>query len=304
MATRQRTNRRALIRTRETIKFYAFISPWLIGVLVFVIGPMLYSLWLSFTDASMGVDGQFIGLGNYIEMFTRDRRFMKSILNTAYFSFVSIPAGLLLAFILACLLNLKIKGLGIFRTIFYMPTVVSGVAITLLWAWMYNPDYGLINQLLSLLGIQGPRWLSDTSWAMPAVIIMSLWNVGGSMLIFLAGLQDEPAELYESAEIDGAGWWKRTTSITVPMITPVIFFNLIMGIINGFQVFSQIYILTSGFNSSIGGPRDSTYVYVLNIFQQAFRYMRMGYGCALAWVLFLIILGFSAMVIVSWKRWV
>jgi multiple sugar transport system permease protein len=288
----------------ETIKFYAFISPWLIGVTVFVIGPMFYSLWLSFTDATLGVSGKFAGLLNYTEMFTSDRRFIKSLANTAYYAFVSIPVGLLIAFILASLLNLKIKVVGIFRTIFYMPSVVAGVAITLLWAWMYNPDYGLINNTLSIFGIQGPRWLTSTTWAMPAVIIMSLWNIGGPMLIFLAGLQGVPTQLYESAEIDGAGWWKRTINITIPMITPVIFFNLVMGIIGGFQVFTQVYILTSGVGFSVGGPRDSTYVYVLNIFQQAFKYLRMGYGCALAWVLFLIILGFSAIIIVTRKRWV
>lgn len=289
---------------KEATLFYLYISPWLIGFICLTLGPMLFSLWLSISDASLGVTGNFIGFKNYADMFTNDKLFLTSLFNTFYYAFVSIPLGLILAFFLALLLNLKLKGIGIFRTIFYLPSVVAGVAVILLWGWMFNADYGLINYSLSRIGIAGPHWLSDPNWAMPAIIFMSLWNVGGSMLIFLAGLQGVPQELYESAEIDGANGWRRTLKITLPILSPVVFFNLIMGIIGGFQVFTQVYVLTNVPNSSVGGPLNSTYVYALHIFRNAFNYLRMGYGAALAWILFVIILGFSIVVIISRTRWV
>ena len=283
---------------RGSIEFYVYILPWLIGFIVFMLGPLVYSLILTFTDAQMYGEWNFIGLDNYKEMFTADPLFWKSLSNTAYYAFVSVPLGLVVAFFLATLLNMKLRGIAFFRTVFYLPSVTAGVAVILLWGWILNPSFGLLNYVLSLFGIQGPGWLSDPRWAMPAIILMSLWNVGPSMIIFLAGLQDIPETLYESASIDGAGWWVRTMRITLPLITPTLFFNLIMGLIGAFQVFTQAYVLTSG------GPMDATYVYLLHLYNNAFRYGRMAYGSALAWVLFAIILALSLIVMGTSRRWV
>lgn len=283
---------------RESIEFHIYILPWLIGFIVFMLGPLVYSLILTFTDAQMYGEWSLVGLDNYKEMLTADPLFWRSLSNTASYAFVSVPLGLVVAFFLATLLNMKLKGIAIFRTIFYLPSVTSGVAVILLWGWILNPSFGLLNYLLSLIGISGPGWLSDPRWAMPAIILMSLWNVGPSMIIFLAGLQDIPETLYESASIDGAGWWVRTIRITLPLVTPTIFFNLIMGLIGAFQVFTQAYVLTSG------GPMDATYVYLLHLYNNAFRYGRMAYGSALAWVLFIIILVLSSIVMGTSRRWV
>ncbi|NMB47058.1 MAG: sugar ABC transporter permease [Firmicutes bacterium] len=283
---------------RESIEFHIYILPWLIGFIVFMFGPLIYSLILTFTDAQMYGEWSFIGLDNYKEMFTTDPLFWKSLSNTAYYAFVSVPLGLIVAFFLATLLNMKLRGIAFFRTIFYLPSVTAGVAVILLWGWILNPSFGLLNYVLSLVGIQGPGWLSDPRWAMPAIILMSLWNVGPSMIIFLAGLQDIPEALYESASIDGAGWWVRTMRITLPLVTPTLFFNLIMGLIGAFQVFTQAYVLTSG------GPMDATYVYLLHLYNNAFRYGRMAYGSALAWVLFIVILVLSLIVMGTSRRWV
>ena len=283
---------------RESIEFHIYILPWLIGFIVFMFGPLIYSLILTFTDAQMYGEWSFIGLDNYKEMFTTDPLFWKSLSNTAYYAFVSVPLGLIVAFFLATLLNMKLRGIAFFRTIFYLPSVTAGVAVILLWGWILNPSFGLLNYVLSLVGIQGPGWLSDPRWAMPAIILMSLWNVGPSMIIFLAGLQDIPEALYESASIDGAGWWVRTMRITLPLVTPTLFFNLIMGLIGAFQVFTQAYVLTSG------GPMEATYVYLLHLYNNAFRYGRMAYGSALAWVLFIVILVLSLIVMGTSRRWV
>ncbi|NLK07096.1 MAG: sugar ABC transporter permease [Firmicutes bacterium] len=283
---------------RESIEFHLYILPWLLGFMIFMLGPLIYSLILTFTDAQMYGEWNFIGLGNYKEMFANDPLFWKSLANTAYYAFVSVPLGLLVAFFLAVLLNMKLRGMAFFRTIFYLPSVTSGVAVILLWGWILNPSFGLLNYVLSIFSIQGPAWLSDPRWAMPAIILMNLWNVGPGMIIFLAGLQDIPESLYESASIDGAGWWTRTMRITVPLMTPTLFFNLIMGLIGAFQVFTQAYVLTGG------GPMDATYVYLLHLYNNAFRYGRMAYGSALAWVLFGIILVLSLIVMGTSRRWV
>ena len=201
------------------------------------------------------------------------------------------PLGLALSLFLAGLLNTEVRGVRFFRTVYYLPSVMSGVAVALLWSWLFNPDFGLVNHLLGLVGINGPTWLASETWALPALIIMSLWGAGQSMLIFLAGLQGIPQQLYEAAEIDGAGGWSRFTHVTLPMLSPVILFNLIMGIIGSFQVFTQGYVMTNG------GPNNATLFYVLNLYNQAFRNLRMGYASALAWILFFIILGMTLLVI-------
>jgi multiple sugar transport system permease protein len=259
---------------------------------------MIYSIYLSFTDAKLGTGGNLVGFKNYATMFTTDDLFFKSLGNTAVYAVVSITLGLLFSFLLALLLNSKLKGVGIFRTIYYLPSVISGVSTILLWGWIFNPSYGLLNYALSLLGIQGPGWLSDPKWSMWAIIIMSFYSIGGNMVIFLAGLQDIPPELYECAAIDGAGLLTRTFRITLPMITPVLFFNLIMGIIGGLQVFNQPYILTQG------GPNYSTYTFVMHLFANAFQYFQVGYGAALAWILFLITMLLSMIVIRTSSYWV
>ncbi|MCL6458493.1 MAG: sugar ABC transporter permease [Gorillibacterium sp.] len=294
----KKTNIRLNTAKRSALNFHFYTLPWVLGFLCFTLGPMIYSLYLSFTDAKMGSGGKFVGFKNYITMFTTDDLFFKSLGNTAVYALVSISLGLLFSFLLACLLNCRLKGVGIFRTLYYLPSVISGVSTILLWGWIFNPSYGLLNYALSLLGIEGPGWLSDPNWAMGAIIIMSFYSIGGNMIIFLAGLQDIPQELYECAALDGAGLFARTFRITLPMISPVLLFNLIMGIIGGLQVFNQPYILTQG------GPKYSTYTYVMHLFANAFQYFKVGYGASLAWILFLITLFFSMIVIRTSSYWV
>ena len=285
-------------KQRSALNFYLYTLPWVLGFLVFTAGPMIYSIYLSFTDAKLGTGGNWIGLKNYTTMFTKDDLFFKSLGNTAIYAVFSIGFGLLFSFLLALLLNTKLKGVGIFRTIYYLPSVISGVSTILLWGWIFNPSFGLLNYALSLFGVKGPGWLSDPHWAMAAIIIMSFYSIGGNMVIFLAGLQEIPQELYECAEIDGAGIFTRTFRITLPLVSPVLFFNLVMGIIGGLQVFNQPYILTQG------GPNYSTYTFVMHLFANAFQYFQVGYGSALAWVLFLITLVLSMIVFRTSKYWV
>ena len=289
---------RGRLQQREAVEFHLYVLPWLIGFLGLTLGPLLYSLVLAFTDAELFRPWRFTGLANFREMFLEDRLFWKALANTAYYAFVSVPLSLAVAFGLAVLLNMKLRGMPLFRTIFYLPSVTSGVAVVLLWGWIFNPSFGLLNYVLSWVGIQGPQWLGDPKWAMPAIILMNLWNVGAPMIIFLAALQDVPQELYESADIDGAGWWAKVTRITLPMVSPVVFFNLVLGLIGAFQVFMQAYVLTGG------GPLDATYVYLLHLYNHAFRYGRMGYASALAWVLFVVILALTSVIWATSRRWV
>lgn len=285
---------------KESIYFHLYISPWLLGFLIFTLWPIIQSLYISFTDWEMqlNVIPKFIGISNYKNLLFDDPLFWISLKNTFYYAFGSVPLGLLLALILALLLNQKLRGITIFRTIFYLPSVISGVAVALLWVWIFNPNFGIVNAILARLGLPTPGWLTDPTWAMPALIIMSLWGVGGSMLIFLAGLQGIPTEFYEAAEIDGANWWSKFKHITIPLLSPTIFFNLVMGIIGSFQVFTNVYIMTSG------GPGTATLVYVLYLFQNAFLYFKMGYASAMAWILFVIILVLTLLVIKSSAFWV
>lgn len=270
---------------REARFGYLFISPWLIGFLIFVAIPIIASLYLSFTNYELFKSGtSWIGLKNYSELLFQDRLFWVSLYNTIYYTALSVPLGIGTALILALLLNRKLYGITVYRTIFYLPSVTSGVAVSLLWVWLFNPNYGLINVMLEKFGIQGPGWLSDPKWSKPALILMSLWGIGGTMVILLAGLQGVPEQLYEAAELDGANWWQKFIHVTFPMISPVMFFNLIMGVIGAFQYFTQAYIMTGG------GPVDSTLFYVLYLFRQGFLLLRMGYASAMAWILFIFIL--------------
>jgi len=272
--------------THEALWGYTFITPWILGMIFFVGGPIIASFVLAFFDWDLISPAKFVGLKNFAFMFTRDPRFLKSLWNTIYFTIFSVPLGIVGSVIVALLMNQKWKTVRGLRTIYYLPSVTAGVASSIIWMMIFNPDFGLINSGLALLGIQGPKWLSSELWAKPAFIIMSLWGVGGNMIIYLAGLQGIPRQLYEAAEIDGAGMWDKFKFITIPMLTPIIFFNLILSIVGSFQVFTQAYVMTGG----QGSPADSTLFYVLYLYQVAFKFHKMGYAAALALILFVIIL--------------
>ncbi len=269
-----------------------FVSPWIMGLGIFILYPILSSLYHSFCDYSVLEPPVFIGLTNYADL-VRDEVFWKSLWNTFFYAAFAIPVGQLIALTLALLLNTRIRGLALYRTIFFLPSLVPIVAMAMLWMWIFNGQYGVLNYLLSLVGIQAPAWLMNVHWSKPALIIMSFWSIGYSMVIFLAGLQDVPVSLYESAEIDGANFLQKIRHVTLPMISPVILFNLIMGIIIAFQIFAGPYIMTPG----PGGPARSTTFYTLYLFQTAFEDLRMGYASAMAWILFLIILSLTLLAI-------
>jgi multiple sugar transport system permease protein len=279
------------------IEGYLMILPWLLGFIVFTAGPMIASLLLSFTQWNVIKPPRFTGLRNLSNML-EDPFVGISLFNTAYFTFIAVPLHVVGALIFALLMSMKLRGIRIYRTLYYLPAVTPAVASALLWAWVFNSDYGLINTLFRLVGLPKIQWLLDPAWAKPAFIIMSLWGLGGAMLIYLAGLQGIPQILYEAAAIDGANRWQRFKNITIPMLTPVIFFNLIMQIIGSFQVFTAAYIITQG------GPANATLFYVLYLWRTAFTHLRMGYASALAWVLFMLILLFTVLQLWLSGRWV
>ncbi|MCD6291478.1 MAG: sugar ABC transporter permease [Anaerolineae bacterium] len=278
---------------------YVFILPWLVSFLWFDLIPFVLNLYLSFTDYSVGVKWpNWVGLANYTEMFTEDHLYGLSLKNTIYYMGFSVPLGIIFAFAIALLLNTDIRGRTAYRTIYYIPAVVPAVAASMIWLWIFHTRYGILNQVLRLVGIGSIRWLTRPEWAKPALIIMSLWGFGAQMVIFLAGLQGIPGELYEAAEIDGAGHWHKMRYVTIPLMTPTILFNLIMGIIGGFQVFTAAFIMTNG------GPLNATLFYMLHLYNNAFRYFRMGYASAMAVVLFFIILIFTLLMMRTSERWV
>jgi multiple sugar transport system permease protein len=254
--------------------------------LIFYLGAMVYSLYLSFTEYEVVAPPVFKGLVNYAELL-RDPLFWQALKNTAYYAFGSLLPRLIVAFIVALLLNQGIRGIGFYRMMFYVPSVTAGVAVAIIWLYIYDPNNGLMNYMLSLVGITGPGWLSSPYWSMPALIFMSVWQIGTPMIIFLAGLQSIPTHLHEAATIDGAGPVYRVFHITIPLMSPTIFFNTVMGFIYAFQVFTNVYILTKG------GPVNSTLVYVLYIYRQGFQWLHMGYGSALAWVFFVLVFGLT-----------
>jgi multiple sugar transport system permease protein len=274
-----------------------FVSPWIIGFIFLTLVPFVLSLYYSFTDYDVVAAPAWVGVLNYVRLF-QDPIFWKSIYNTMYYTIISVPLSIIFGVALALLLNLKIKGMAFYRTVFYLPSIVPIVASSILWLWLFDPQFGLVNGLLEAIGIPGPGWLVDPAWSKPALIVMGLWGVGSAMIIYLAGLQDIPNEMYESAELDGAVWWQKIVYITIPMLTPVIFFNLIMGLIGSFQYFTQAYIVTSG------GPNDSTLFYSLYLYRNAFSYFHMGYASAMAWILFMIIMAATMIVFKSSARWV
>lgn len=276
----------------------AFISPWLFGFLCFTIGPFISSVYLSFNSYDLIRSPKWVGTANYSTLLNDDPLFWSSLWITVKYAIVSVPLGIVAGVGLALLLNLKVKGQTIFRTVFYLPSIVPAVANAVVFSWILNPEIGLVNGILRLFGVEGPAWLTDTKWALWSLIFMSVWGVGGSMVIYLAGLQDIPVHLYEAATLDGASAYQRLRKVTLPLLTPVIFFNLIMGIIGSFQYFTEAFVMTKG------GPEGSTSFYALYLFQRAWQYLDMGYACAMAWIVFVIVMILTGIVFRSQKRWV
>jgi multiple sugar transport system permease protein len=270
---------------RQTVEGYLFISPWLVGFIVFTAGPAVASLVISLHRWSLIRAPRFVAARNYVTMFTDDPLFWQSLRVTLTYVATAVPLQIVFALFLAILLNQKVRFIPVFRTLFYLPSVVSGVAIAVLWQWLYQPEIGLINDLLRRVGIQGPEWLWSQQWALPAIVGASLWTVGGTMIIFLAGLQDIPQHLYEAASLDGAGEVAKFRHVTLPMLSPVIFFNLVLGMIAAFRMFELPLVMTNR-----GGPLNATMFYALYLYLNAFNFLKMGYAAALAWILFIIIM--------------
>lgn len=283
---------------RSARNFYLYTAPWLLGFLALTLYPILHSFWLMFTNTALTGVGDFVGLENWIYAFQKDPIFLKAFGNTLKYVVMFVPSCLIISFALGFLLSRNIKGLGFFRTVFYLPYITSGVATVILWGWIFNFDYGLINYLLSLVGISGVNWLGDTNIAMISIVILSLWTIGNNIIIMLAGIQDIPKAYYESAHIDGASEWRCIFTITLPLSTPTIFFNLIVTTIGAFQIFNQPYILTNG------GPLNSTYTVAMHMFTNAFKYGKMGYASMNAWGLFIIIMVITQLVQKSSSKWV
>lgn len=286
------------MKRREARNFYLYTAPWLIGFFVLTLYPIVYSFYLMFTDMNLTGVGKFIGLENLKYAFTDDPLFIKAFINALKYVVMFVPSSIILAFFVALLLSKKVKGLGFFRTAFYIPYITSGVAVTILWGWIYQKDYGIINYVLSLFGIKGVNWLGDKNIAMISIVILSLWTIGNNIIIMLAGIQDIPQSYYESAQIDGAGAIRQIFSITLPLCTPTIYFNLIVTIIAAFQVFQQPLILTNG------GPLNSTYTAAIHMYNNGFLYGKMGYASMMAWSLFVVIMVITLVVISTSKYWV
>jgi multiple sugar transport system permease protein len=294
----QAAQKRGSISRRETLQFYLFISPWLIGFVVFLLYPLVSSLYYSFTRYEIGSTPVWIGLRNYVEMFT-DPRYLNSIKVTLIFALVSIPLMTMVALGLALILTQKLRGINIFRSVYFMPSVMPMVAVSLTFFYVLRPETGPLAGLLALVGIEGPRWLGEAAWALPALIGINVWLIfGGQMVIYMAGIKGIPQELYEVAEIDGAGSWAKFRNVTIPMLTPTIFLNLILGIIGAMQVFDIPYVMTEG------GPADATRTYMIHLYNRGWVEIRMGSGSAMGWVLFLIIMIITLLVIRSSAAWV
>ncbi len=286
--------------SRESLAAYVFLLPWLIGFFVLTLGPLLASLYFSFTDFDLLTPPQWIGLDNFVEMFTQDRRFRAALFVTFRYVVFSVPLSLAFALLVAMLLNRQIRGIGFYRAVYYLPSLLGGsVAIAILWRQVFGKE-GVVNQMLALFGVVGPSWISTPQFALNTLIVLHIWQFGASMLIFLAGLKQIPQDLYDAAAVDGAGPMSKFFRITAPMLTPVIFFNLIMGIIGAFKAFTSAYVVSGG----NGGPLDSTLFYTLYLYQKGFTDFEMGYASAMAWVLLIIIAACTALVFRSSRLWV
>lgn len=297
----RRKRKLSKLERKEELQGFIFIGPWIIGLLCFTLFPILFSLYASFTNYNVTSTMDFIGLQNYNTMFFHDPLFWISLKNTLYYVAFSVPTGTIGAVTLAVLLNQRIVGMRMFRTVFYLPSVISGVGVYYLWMQLLSPTSGLVNFVLSWFGIDGPAWLSDPAWTKPAIILMRLWGLGGGMLLYLASLQGVPASLYEAAEIDGASSIRRFWHVTLPMITPIIFFEIVTGLIGAFQIFQEGYVMSGNGN---GGPADSLLFYNLHLWHEAFTSFHMGYASAMAWILFIIAIVITLINLVLSKYWV
>lgn len=277
---------------------FLFITPWLAGFLLFTAGPMISSLWLSLHKYDLATS-TFVGGENYRRLLFKDPLFWKSIEVTLQYALLTIPLGIAASLSLAVLLNQRVHGIPLFRTLFYLPTTVPAVASAILWQWIFNADHGALNLGLGVFGIAGPQWLQDEKWTLSAFVIMSLWGAGGArMIIFLAGLQGIPETYYEAARLDGAGPWRQFRNVTLPLLSPVMFFNVILGTIGAFQVFTSAYVMTDG------GPNNASLFYALSIFRNAFIYLKLGKASAMAWILFVILLAITLAQFRVSRRWV
>lgn len=292
----QRTRRRPL-SSREAWEGRLYVAPWVIGFLVFTVGPMLASIYFAFCDYSVLSSAKWVGLANF-EKIAKDRLFGLSLYNTAYYVFLAVPLGLVASFSLALLLNVKARGINFYRSLYYLPVITPGVATALTWQLLFTGDFGVVNAILPAVGLPAPNWFFDPKITKMIFVLLGLWGAGGGAIILLAGLQNVPQTLYEAAHIDGANAWHRFWHVTIPMMTPIIFFNLVQGIIGTFQVFTGAYIITAG------GPANSTLFYVLYLYNNAFKFFKMGYASALAWILFVIILVFTIIQLQLARRWV
>lgn len=280
---------------------FLFISPWLIGFVCLTGGPLLFSLYASFTNYNLTSKMDFIGIQNYVKMFATDPVFWKSLGNTLYYVAMAVPLSCISAIFLATLLNQKVKGTPIFRMLFYLPTVLSGVAVYQLWIQLLAPKSGLINSVLRLIGIEGPSWLSDPAWTKPSLVLMRVWALGTSMLLYLSSMNSVSKELYEAADIDGASFWQKFKKITLPQISPIIFFDIITNMTGAFQVFQEALVMSK---NGKGDPAGSLLFYNLHIYEEAFTHYDMGYACAMAWFLLLIVMGITILNLVGSKYWV
>lgn len=299
---RTRSRGSAGMARSEARAAFVFLLPWIIGFIVFTSGPLIASLYLSLTDYNVLQPPSWVGLSNYSEILGSDDLFRKSLLNSIYYTILFIPLHIISALIIALLLNTRIRAISLWRTFFYLPTVTPVVAAAVLWRFLLNPQAGVVNQLLGSIGLPTPGWTTDPHWLIRTVAIMVTWMaVGNTMVIYLAGLKGIPVELYEAADLDGAGWFAKTWHVTLPMLSPVIFFTLIVGVISSIQVFAQPRVL---FNDPQGGSGNAALMYMMYLFNNAFSYFKMGYASALAWILFIVILILTALQFWASRRWV
>jgi multiple sugar transport system permease protein len=285
---------------REAVEGYICLAPWALGFAIFIAAPIVTSLYLSLTDSDVLSPPRFVGLANYERAFFVDDLFWSSLARTFYYALLVVPVGVVGSLLAALLLNQRLAATNVYRTLYFLPHLTPTVAAALLWVWVLQPDFGLVNYLLDMVGIKGPAWFGSKEWAIPSLAMIALWNgIGGNrMLIFLAGLQGVPQELADAAEVDGANGWQRLRHVTLPMISPTIFFNLVLGIIGALQVFTTALIATRG------GPANATWFYALHIYTNAFQYFSMGYASALAWVFFVVMFVFTAIQMRASSRWV
>ena len=301
----ERSRPRGKLWRRQALEGYLLASPAILGLLIFTAYPVLYTFYLSFTEYNFVQNPKWVGLANYREMLLEDELFRKSLLSTVYFVSVSIPLTLIGSFVVALLLNQGVRGISVYRTIWYLPALVPAAAAAALWRWILNRDFGIVNELLYRLGLPTPGWLVEPEWTIPTLAVVSFWTgLGSTMLIFLAGLQGVPTHLYEAAALDGASAWRRLWNVTIPMMSPIIFFNLVLGIITSFQAFTTVYLMYTPTGGGSAGPSDSALLYLVYLYRNAFQYFKVGYAAALSWVLFVIIVALTIAVFRLQRRWV